>query len=82
MFLLQAQKFINLIVFTAWSNWGSYGSCSEGCGGGLQNRTRTCNNGKPGYPGCEGDEKESQVNVTICWSIIQKMLKFSVIVRH
>ena len=51
----------------AWSNWGSYGEClgqnssPVDCGGGTRTRTRTCNNGNPGNPGCEGDTEQSQV---------------------
>ncbi|XP_056015238.1 SCO-spondin-like [Ostrea edulis] len=40
-----------------WSAWSGYGKCSVSCGGGQQQRTRTCSNPTPEYNGkpCAGD---------------------------
>jgi len=40
----------------AWGAWGSYGSCSKTCGGGVQTRSRYCNNPAPSNGGasCPG----------------------------
>eukprot|EP00794_Sanderia_malayensis_P011287 gene11287-12468_t len=44
-----------------FSEWSLYGECSKKCGGGFQNRTRTCNNPSPAHGGknCEGALIES-----------------------
>ncbi|XP_061184990.1 SCO-spondin-like [Saccostrea echinata] len=44
------------------TDWGKWGTCSVSCGGGSQERTRTCTNPEPRYGGadCTGDLKESQ----------------------
>ncbi|XP_061184989.1 SCO-spondin-like [Saccostrea echinata] len=45
--------------FTSWNDWSA---CSVTCGGGLQNRSRTCTNPPPQYGGatCSGDPDEIQ----------------------
>ena len=45
--------------FGAWTNWTD---CSKTCGGGLQERTRECNNPPPSGGGkdCVGDRVETQ----------------------
>ena len=42
-----------------WGSWGRYGSCNNKCGGGVQERFRTCNNPAPahGGSGCPGYSK-------------------------
>uniref|UniRef100_H2Y3E3 Hemicentin-1 n=1 Tax=Ciona intestinalis TaxID=7719 RepID=H2Y3E3_CIOIN len=50
-----------------WSNWSPYTDCSLSCGGGVQRKTRTCNNGDPGDDGCMGMTVEEQdCNDMIC----------------
>eukprot|EP00122_Pirum_gemmata_P009817 Pgem_evm1s9062 len=45
----------------AWSNWGSYSSCSKTCGSGSQTRYRTCTNPLPSHGGkiCSGSHEET-----------------------
>jgi hypothetical protein len=45
-----------------WSAWSGWGACSVGCGGGTQDRTRTCTNPAPsgGGTGCSGSTVDSQ----------------------
>ncbi|KAK3095044.1 hypothetical protein FSP39_009582, partial [Pinctada imbricata] len=35
----------------AWGGWGSWGSCTVTCGGGIQNRVRSCDSPAPQYGG-------------------------------
>uniref|UniRef100_A0A673ID81 A disintegrin and metalloproteinase with thrombospondin motifs 14-like n=1 Tax=Sinocyclocheilus rhinocerous TaxID=307959 RepID=A0A673ID81_9TELE len=46
-----------------WSSWGKFGSCSRTCGGGIQSRSRQCNNPVPAYGGrdCPGSTFDYQV---------------------
>nr|XP_054098925.1 A disintegrin and metalloproteinase with thrombospondin motifs 14 isoform X6 [Callithrix jacchus] len=46
-----------------WSSWTKFGSCSRSCGGGVQSRSRSCNNPPPAYGGrpCLGPMFEYQV---------------------
>ena len=41
-----------------WSNWSEYTECTTTCGGGEQNRNRSCTNPVPQYDGrnCTGQE--------------------------
>ncbi|XP_052105125.1 uncharacterized protein LOC127738077 isoform X2 [Mytilus californianus] len=45
-----------------WSEYGLWGKCSKTCGGGMQSRTRICNNPAPSEGGkvCEGSDEETQ----------------------
>ncbi|XP_067022316.1 A disintegrin and metalloproteinase with thrombospondin motifs adt-1-like isoform X5 [Acropora muricata] len=45
-----------------WSLWKPWGPCSLTCAGGVQRRTRTCNNPPPKYGGknCEGNALQTQ----------------------
>ncbi|XP_052703574.1 A disintegrin and metalloproteinase with thrombospondin motifs adt-1-like [Crassostrea angulata] len=45
-----------------WASWGSYDTCTVTCGGGTQQRTRTCTNPAPQYGGadCSGATSSSQ----------------------
>ncbi|XP_062618604.1 SCO-spondin-like [Saccostrea cucullata] len=44
-----------------WGSWGSWGTCSTTCGGGNQNRTRTCTNPQPQHGGndCVGNAQDT-----------------------
>lgn len=52
----------HILVDGEVSNWSDWGTCSVSCGGGSQDRTRTCTNPKPQYGGadCTGNLKETQ----------------------
>ena len=45
-----------------WSPWGRWGSCSLTCGGGFQDRLRTCTNPPPAFGGspCSGPDIETR----------------------
>lgn len=45
-----------------WSDFGDWSECSASCGGGTQERTRSCNNPSPANGGadCVGEAEESQ----------------------
>ena len=48
----------------AWANWGEFGECSLTCAGGVQTRTRECENGDVGDIGCPagGHEEDRTCN--------------------
>ena len=38
-----------------WSEWGTFSKCQVSCGSGKKSRSRICEFGTAGLPGCEGD---------------------------
>eukprot|EP00105_Crassostrea_gigas_P023961 XP_011444035.1 PREDICTED: SCO-spondin isoform X3 [Crassostrea gigas] len=52
----------NCPIDGSWASWGSWGTCTETCGGGIQSRTRSCNNPAPQYGGanCPGMSSSTQ----------------------
>ncbi|XP_067084604.1 A disintegrin and metalloproteinase with thrombospondin motifs 13 [Osmerus mordax] len=51
----------SVVVHGSWSSWSELSSCSRTCGGGVQHRTRLCNNPRPAFRGrdCEGRDTEA-----------------------
>uniref|UniRef100_A0A7M5UL69 Uncharacterized protein n=2 Tax=Clytia hemisphaerica TaxID=252671 RepID=A0A7M5UL69_9CNID len=49
-------------IHGVWTGWGSWQSCNITCGGGEENRTRTCTNPPPQHGGdpCSGDPIDIQ----------------------
>lgn len=55
----------------AWTTWNSWGTCTVTCGGGTQDRTRSCTNPAPQYNGaaCASNGLETQAcNTQVCIS--------------
>ena len=50
------------LVDGGWDDWTNWDTCSVTCGGGSQNRSRTCTNPVPQYGGadCVGFDGENQ----------------------
>ena len=46
-------------VLGTWSDWDEWGDCDVTCGGGIQRRSRECENGTEGFY-CLGSATESQ----------------------
>ena len=44
-------EYRHCIVDGNWGTWGTWTECSEQCGGGIQNRTRQCDNPIPQHGG-------------------------------
>ncbi|XP_072046311.1 uncharacterized protein [Amphiura filiformis] len=51
----------NNVECPVWSTWGSWGSCSASCCGGLQTRTRTCSSCGNPSSACSGSGSQTQV---------------------
>ena len=50
----------NLITVDGmWGTWGNWSDCSKPCGGGVQNRTRLCNNPFPQHDGPNCTSKDT-----------------------
>ena len=49
-----------ILVDGDWSDWSDWQKCSKKCGGGSQNRQRSCSKPAPQYLGkdCEGEEDD------------------------
>ena len=45
-----------------WGVFSSWSKCTKSCGGGIQERSRECNNPAPAHGGknCEGEAKETR----------------------
>ena len=46
-----------------WGAWSNYGTCTKSCGGGTQQRRRSCDNPTPAHGGsaCFGKASESRI---------------------
>ena len=57
------QRELTLCIFAVdggWSSWGGWASCSQSCGTGSQERSRSCTQPAPKYGGksCPGAARE------------------------
>ena len=50
------------VVDGGWTDWSDWSDCTEACGGGEQEQTRTCTNPPPAGAGatCDGLDKQTQ----------------------
>lgn len=63
-----------------WASWGSWGTCTVTCGGGIQTKTRSCTNPTPQYGGsdCTGFSTATQTcNTHNCPSTTQYTHQFN-----
>ena len=58
---LQLVRFVPVPQDGLWGPWSAFTSCSKNCGGGIQTRTRLCNNPPPDFGGrdCNGPAFET-----------------------
>ena len=62
-----------------WGPYGEWSSCPVTCNGGIQKRTRKCNQPKPQFGGekCTGDEEETKpCGMSKCPGIIPLSINF------
>ncbi|XP_060604924.1 sushi, von Willebrand factor type A, EGF and pentraxin domain-containing protein 1-like [Ruditapes philippinarum] len=67
-----------------WSQWGEWSGCGVTCGGGLNSRSRNCNNPTPSPYGndCEGDNIDSFIcNDLACPACPQLKRKYGAVVN-
>ena len=75
----------NIICFTVdgnWSEWSDWDACPVTCGGGVQNRSRTCTNPPPAFGGmpCPGESDETRsCNEDPCPGKLNKYRKICVV---
>ena len=52
----------SVTVNGSWSDWTSWTDCSESCEGGIQYRSRFCDNPRPNHDGldCVGSDQENR----------------------
>ncbi|CAC5418366.1 Adhesion G protein-coupled receptor B2,Coadhesin,Thrombospondin-1,Adhesion G protein-coupled receptor B1,Mucin-like protein,Hemicentin-1,Adhesion G protein-coupled receptor B3,Thrombospondin-2 [Mytilus coruscus] len=57
----QSCNFHHCPIHGQWSSWSELSECDRSCGGGMQNKNRSCSNPKPEYGGkeCLGKDNES-----------------------
>ncbi|XP_052105775.1 SCO-spondin-like [Mytilus californianus] len=57
----QSCNFHHCPIHGQWSSWSELSDCDRSCGGGMQNKNRSCSNPKPEYGGnqCLGKDNES-----------------------
>ena len=61
-----------VFVFTVdgdWTDWTPWATCPVTCGGGIQNRSRSCSNPSPQYGGADcigGDVEAQDCNIHFC----------------
>ena len=48
-----------MLVNGNWGDWGAWSDCSANCGGGVQSRTRSCNDPVPQYGGAICDSNHT-----------------------
>ncbi|XP_069128273.1 SCO-spondin-like isoform X2 [Argopecten irradians] len=67
----------NCPINGVWINWSEWGDCSVTCGGGLQNRNRTCDGPFFGGKPCDGVDTEDQICSTNLCPIPGEWLEWS-----
>jgi hypothetical protein len=66
--------YLNVFVFVFivdgdWTDWTPWATCPVTCGGGIQDRSRTCSNPLPQYGGADcigGDVEAQDCNIHFC----------------
>ena len=61
-YFMELTEPISSLVDGNWSDWEDWSDCPVTCGGGVQERTRTCTNPPPAFGGesCPGEGEETR----------------------